>query len=189
MSNGVPGSAGSRLSREDWLCGALEVLSQEGEAKLRIEALCRSLGVTKGSFYWHFDGRADFLEALVEYWADVFSRSVPEAVEERGGSALERLRCVFDIVITRDRARYDAAFDAWAAHEPGIAAKVRAVYAERFAYVSSLFRKLGFRGVELETRTAALISFMRSYRVVSGASDSKGSAARRAAQFEFFVRP
>jgi AcrR family transcriptional regulator len=56
-----------RLSREEWLSRALQVLSREGKAKLKIESLTKNLGVTKGSFYWHFKGRAEFVRSLADY--------------------------------------------------------------------------------------------------------------------------
>jgi len=43
----------NRLNKESWLALALEVLSQEGRAKIQIEYLAKKLGVTKGSFYAH----------------------------------------------------------------------------------------------------------------------------------------
>ncbi len=46
-----------RLTREEWLAKALEVLARKGVAGMRIDALSKALGVTKGSFYWHFKNR------------------------------------------------------------------------------------------------------------------------------------
>jgi len=59
---------GQRLTREDWLENALTVLSRKGRAGLRIEGLSAALGVSRGSFYWHFKDRGDFVHALLEYW-------------------------------------------------------------------------------------------------------------------------
>jgi AcrR family transcriptional regulator len=44
----------SRLSVDDWIRGGFAILAEEGIKALKIERLCRRLGVTKGSFYWHF---------------------------------------------------------------------------------------------------------------------------------------
>jgi AcrR family transcriptional regulator len=48
------------LSRDEWLEKALIVVSREGGAKLRINNPVTEVGVTKGSFYWHFKSRDDF---------------------------------------------------------------------------------------------------------------------------------
>ena len=52
----------SRLNKNSWLALALDVLAQEGRAKIQIEYLAKKLGVTKGSFYAHFQDRNNFTE-------------------------------------------------------------------------------------------------------------------------------
>ena len=56
------------LTRHDWLKAACRVLVSEGIHRVRILTLAADLGVTRGSFYWHFDNRADLLEALIDDW-------------------------------------------------------------------------------------------------------------------------
>ncbi len=58
----------TRLQRADWLRAAQRTLVIHGLAGVRIEALARDLGVSKGSFYWHFADRAALLEALLAAW-------------------------------------------------------------------------------------------------------------------------
>ena len=45
-------------------------LLHRGADGVRVEVLARELGVTKGSFYWHFRDRADLLEALLVEWEE-----------------------------------------------------------------------------------------------------------------------
>jgi AcrR family transcriptional regulator len=192
MITETPGSSSARrerLSREAWLEQALEVLSHEGESKLRIDKICQALGVTKGSFYWHFDGRADFLQAILEYWMETYNRHVPATAKAGGGSAADQIRCVFEIVTGENLGRFDTAFDAWAAHEPEISDQVREAYRLRYEYVGELFRKLGFRGVALEVRTVAFLSFLKVESRVTGKPLPKRSARRIATELEFFTRP
>src|SRR6267143_5976057 len=58
----------NRLSVSDWMRTARLALLHSGPDGVRVEPLARALGVTKGSFYWHFRDRADLLEALLEEW-------------------------------------------------------------------------------------------------------------------------
>ena len=81
-----------RLSREEWLMLALEEVAREGGAKLRIDKLVEGLGVTKGSFYWHFKDREDFVQSLVEFWAEYTTTKVIEIMSQARGDAQERLR-------------------------------------------------------------------------------------------------
>lgn len=56
------------LGREDWIAAGLAALAGGGAAAFRVEAVARSLGVSKGSFYWHFRDRADWRDAVLGWW-------------------------------------------------------------------------------------------------------------------------
>jgi AcrR family transcriptional regulator len=58
----------TRLSAADWEQGALDLIAEQGVVALAVEALARRLGVTKGSFYWHFPTRDALLKAALERW-------------------------------------------------------------------------------------------------------------------------
>lgn len=178
-----------RFSRESWLEKALEVLTREGESRLRVDSICAAIGVTKGSFYWHFKGRDDFLEALFDYWEEKFNRRVPETTQAHGGTAAERIRFLFELVTGENLGRYDAAFDSWATHEPAVLGRVKKIYRLRYDYVSSLFREIGFRGIDLETRTVAFLSFLKVESWVTGKTRTNRSTRRIGGELEFFTRP
>ena len=56
------------LERKDWIKAAYEVLTREGVERVRILTLAEKLGITRGSFYWHFKSRDELLQALIEEW-------------------------------------------------------------------------------------------------------------------------
>jgi phosphoenolpyruvate synthase/pyruvate phosphate dikinase len=56
-----------RMSREEFLQRALDAVAKIGYAKLRIHELVKQLWVTRGSFYWHFKDRDNFVRALVDH--------------------------------------------------------------------------------------------------------------------------
>lgn len=58
----------SRLSAADWERAALDAIAEYGLAGIAVEPLARRLGVTKGSFYWHFPTREALLKAALERW-------------------------------------------------------------------------------------------------------------------------
>jgi AcrR family transcriptional regulator len=56
------------LTAADWTEAALQLIAELGPAELTDDALAARLGVTKGSFYWHFRTRTELLEAALERW-------------------------------------------------------------------------------------------------------------------------
>ena len=78
-----------------WLEKSLKILSNEGEKKLTIDHLVKEMGVTRGSFYWHFKSRADYTECLAEYWAEEYSEKVMRFVNSEVPEAKDRLLFLF----------------------------------------------------------------------------------------------
>jgi len=58
------------LTPEAWIDAATGVLVDEGIDHVRVDVLAGQLGVTRGSFYWHFRNHDDFIRALLERWRD-----------------------------------------------------------------------------------------------------------------------
>jgi AcrR family transcriptional regulator len=71
----------TRLSAEDWEDAALTLISEQGVGALAVEALARQLGVTKGSFYWHFRTREALLQAALERWEQYGEREIISQIE------------------------------------------------------------------------------------------------------------
>ncbi len=156
-TNGPP----TRLNRDEWLARALDVLATEGQGKLRVEALCAALGVTKGSFYWHFKDRDDFVRSLVLFWSDQFTQPVMTCVIQLASEPGERLKLLLRVVSDGGYARYDVSMRAWAAQDPELAAViVRDVDERRLAFVVEIFTNLGFDSKESEVRARACIAYL-----------------------------
>ena len=51
-------------TKEDWIKAGFEILRKEGIDNVKIEAMARKLGVTKGGFYGYFLNRDAFLKAI-----------------------------------------------------------------------------------------------------------------------------
>ena len=69
----------ARVTREDWLNEAKQILIESGFAKLTLENLLNRLGVTHGSFYHHFKNRQELTEALLKQWRKEMTQDVVAA--------------------------------------------------------------------------------------------------------------
>jgi len=58
----------AKLSRDDWLDAAFHAVVEGGFDQVRVLVLAAALGVTRGSFYWHFVDHAELVSALLARW-------------------------------------------------------------------------------------------------------------------------
>lgn len=132
-----------RLSREAWIGAGLKQLVAGGVDTVRVEPLARELGVTKGSFYWHFADRSALLEAVLETWQANTTTAIIDEVERDGGDAHERMRRLSRIASDLD-GRPENAVRAWAATDGKAAKVVAEMDAARLAYLEKLYAEMGF---------------------------------------------
>ncbi len=145
-----------RLHREDWLLHSLEALRQKGVSGLRVEPLARSLGVTTGSFYWHFRDRDDLLHAVIDHWADEMTGAVARRMGSTDAPGDQLRKLMLDIT-RENRSRYEISIRNWAAFDTYAAKAVRSVDDCRMAFVHGLFLQLGFDSDEAELRSRMLL--------------------------------
>jgi AcrR family transcriptional regulator len=138
----------------------LDYIARDGHVDIRVHRLAKRLGVTEGSFYWHFENRDEFLIGLVDYWREIYTEAVPSVVDAVRDTASNRLLTLMTQIVREDLAKYDFVMQALALQEPIVAKTVAKVYKRRLDYVGALFEELGFRGRQLEMRTRAFVTYM-----------------------------
>ena len=143
----------NRLSKSDWLRHGLEALKLCGAKGLNIEALAEHIGVTKGSFYWHFKDRAEFYADLIHYWEYDFNALMIREIESLSGSADEHLKSLMELVLNEELGKYDADIRAWAVFDDLAEQAVARVDKQRMGFVRSLFEEMGFSKKESAVRS------------------------------------
>ena len=176
------------LTRKKWLEYALEILIKEGNTRLRIDHLVGCMGVTKGSFYWHFKDRDEFILRLVEHWAEVSTLVVVEHMSQVEGSAEERLLELMQYIVINDLTRHDVAVRAWALMEPQVAHIVRKTDKLRLNFIRDLFAEMGFRANELEIRIRTCLAYMTLEKGLFDRLTKKQRGALLNELHDFFVR-
>jgi AcrR family transcriptional regulator len=134
------GDSRAQLSKDDWLQLALEVLDQSGIEAVRVLPLSKRLGVTRGSFYWHFESREALLHEMLEYWERELTDTVIKRVEIIE-DPLSRLQNVLIQVMLHQRNRYDRAVAAWGLFDVHVGPSYRRVVMKRLEYLESLIRE------------------------------------------------
>ena len=70
----------------------LKALAAKGAGALKAESLAKSMGVSRGSFYWHFADIAAFRTAILAHWREVSAERVIADLEV---AAAHEIRCCF----------------------------------------------------------------------------------------------
>lgn len=82
------------VTRARVLKAALSVFSAKGYAAATLDDVAKAAKVTRGAIYWHFKGKADLYNTLVEEFSARGAAVVQEAVAA-GGTLIDILRRVF----------------------------------------------------------------------------------------------
>lgn len=137
----------SRLERNDWVLAAVDVLKQEGVDRVKVDPLAKKLGVTRGSFYWHFGKRQDLLDAILCHWKDMSTQSVIVEVERENDTPEGRLRHLIDFALSvdEDRISLELAIRAWARTDIAVKAALFEIDEQRISYLKQLILDIGWR--------------------------------------------
>jgi AcrR family transcriptional regulator len=175
----------ARLSKEEWLARSLEVLGKKGASELTVESLAQKLGVTKGSFYWHFKNRDNFFLQLIEYWDEHFTQTVIAEISGLNVPPEKRLLELMRLVLSKRLDRLEMPVRAWAQHNPALAPLVRSVDRHRISFVRSLFLEMEFDEDEAEMRTRIFLTYMITQRFLlpSTAGSKQFADLRKRAAF------
>ncbi len=140
-----------RLGHGDWVVEGLRMLAELGIEAVRVEPLAKRLGITKGSFYWHFGDRAALLAAMLQEWERRATLAIIAEVDACGGSAAERLMMLIRLALATD-GRLDRRVRAWATNDAAAAAVLLRVDRRRVGYLRRLFEQLGFTPAQARVR-------------------------------------
>ncbi len=145
----------ARLSRETWADAALEALAERGVRAVAVEPLAAALGVTKGSFYWHFRNREELLEAALARWRERGTEDVIRQLEQVRDPR-ERLRELFRVSFGDPRGgKAEAAL--LASDDPVVRAALPGVTARRLDFLAATLTDLAL--APAAARHGALLAY------------------------------
>jgi AcrR family transcriptional regulator len=163
-----------RRTAADWVEAAYVRFHAEGIAGIRVEAIARDLGSTKGSFYWHFADRAALVTAVLERWEHDETESFIEEAD-RAPDPRTRLEVLF-AAVARRRAPGEQRLYADAI-EQGAGPVVERVTDRRVSYVAAALVELGVAPDEARRRGLTAVALVLGLEQLTrgGAADLVGS--------------
>ncbi|NKI33879.1 TetR/AcrR family transcriptional regulator [Wenzhouxiangella sp. XN79A] len=172
------------LTAADWERAALDLIAEKGLSGLGVEPLARRLGITKGSFYWHFPTRDQLLEQALSRWERQDTESLARSLD----SALPAAERLAEFVLRTSRQnrshQIHAALCA-ASDDPRVRPVLERVTQRRLDYLAKAFRELGLDPESARHRARLTYTSYVGYIQLQ----SRGMAPERGSdEFEAYVQ-
>ncbi len=163
---GGPPADKQRLSRDAWLDAAAGAIASGGFDNVRVLVLAKQLGVSRGSFYWHFRDHRDLIEGFLRRWRDrrlAELEYLREYLHTNTSGSERGLRRALELVLSeagRDmrRLRVALAIRDYARRDPFAASIVAEVDRARLAHNEQMLSR--FTTNAEESRDLALLLYL-----------------------------
>jgi AcrR family transcriptional regulator len=165
-----PTPVSTTLDIDAWVAAAFDLLAEGGIDAVRVDPLAKRLGVTRGSFYWHFKDRAALHQAMLKQWRKWATYQVGDRIEKAVMDAGERLRRTLALPTSGPRATRAAAIEMairlWARRDEEAAAAVERIDHQRLRYYAKLFVERGHDEDEARRRAYLFYAALMSQAIV-----------------------
>ncbi|MEP3046309.1 MAG: TetR/AcrR family transcriptional regulator [Roseibium sp.] len=151
---------GRQLGRDDWLLATLSALQSKGVEGIKIVGLAKELGVTSGSFYWHFKDLNDLLTSSLEFWVVELTEKIMLNAKTFEGTAEGRILNLMTEVVRNDAAAPDHAISVWARRDPDVNEIYQRTLERRFDFASWTFEQVGFNHADAALRGRMLVAYL-----------------------------
>jgi AcrR family transcriptional regulator len=167
----------ARLDGAAWVQAALDIVADQGVEGVRVEVLAKQLGVTKGSFYWHFRDRDALLEAVLASWRREATLRIISRLDQAAQSAAGRLHYLLQLPFNGARAERGAEIELslrlWSRRDERARATLAEVDELRLRYIAGLLEDCGFGAEAAKARAVLAYAFIRVGRTLIEAGDEK----------------
>lgn len=154
----VPLTGNIKVTREDWLKQAMEVLIRDGVERVKVLTLAERMEVSRSSFYWYFKSRKDLLDALLQQWEETNTAAIVAQAEAPAGTITAAVLNVFRCTTNSDmfNTALDFAVRDWARRSDDVRARLEASDTRRVAALAEMFARYGFDAREADVRAKVL---------------------------------
>lgn len=151
-----------KVTREDWINVAMDVLISEGVDEVKVKPLGERLGVSRSSFYWYFKSRQHLLDTLLEHWQSVNTAAIVKLAGEPAPSITAAVCNVFRCSVNPElfNTRLDLTVRDWARRSGAVRRVLDQSDQARLGALTEMFERFDYPPLEAETR-ARILYFMQ----------------------------
>lgn len=175
--------------RSDWIRAGMHMLARSGVDAVLVPPLAAELGVTKGSFYWHFASREELLLAMIDEWQQHATLHVIDVVERADMTAREKIRLIAFIGTNAPIDEFGGAIElavrTWARSNTDVRRAIAHVDRQRLDYLAKLYANIGSK-VDPELLACMHYSFSTGLRLIFAYPEKQKLALRQAALDQIF---
>jgi len=154
-----------------WVEAAFDLLAEGGIDAVRVDPLAKRLGVTRGSFYWHFKDREALHQAILKQWRKTATYQVGDRIEHITPDAGERLKRTLSLPTSGPKAKRAAAIEMairfWARRDQEAAHAVQLIDHQRLRYYAKLFIERGHSEDEARKRAYLFYATLMSQAIIT----------------------
>jgi len=181
--------ATNKLSRDEWIKAATQVLSTSGIDQVRVDRLAKKLKITRGSFYHHFESRMDLLEGILKSWRLRATEDVINRLQSGGDTPLEQIIYLLNLPIKGagaiEAASIEISIRAWARRDNMAREAVEEVDKYRLSFIKRIFKDLGHSDVRANDLANLVYAYIVSMSLIhfDNHYEERRKMAERIAEF------
>lgn len=160
-----PLGGNTKVTREDWLNVAMDVLISQGVEKVKVLTLGARLDVSRSSFYWYFKSRQDLLDALLEIWQATNTGAITDHAARPSATITEAVCILFRCFVTTGAFNHqlDFAVREWARRSGAVRRVLDRSDETRVAAICAMFERHGYVPDDAEARARILYYMQIGY--------------------------
>ncbi len=154
-----------KATRDNWLDLALSVLAAEGVGRVTVLNLSERLAVSRSSFYWYFKNRDELLDALLDRWDRLNTRSIVRQTQAPAATVNQAVCNVFCCWVNPAifSPRLDFAVREWARRSAKVRNALDRSDRARTEAVRALFVRFGYQDEDAFVRARVLYYMQIGY--------------------------
>ena len=154
-----------KVTRQDWLNAAMDVLISDGVDQVKILALASRMGVSRSSFYWYFKDRQGLLDALLEEWQGTNTAALVHAAAAPADTVTQAVGNVFLGFLDANafNTALDFAVRDWSRRSDEVKRVLDQSDARRIEALTAMFARFGYDPLDAQTRAKVLYYMQIGY--------------------------